>query len=591
MFYKSNKNLKDKKVKTKKVSSIKLMIEDFKVLKEEIKQKGFKEYMLSFFYKVGFSVDIQLMAISRVIQYYAKRVLKILFRWAQNLAKFFDNFMDLILDDIGEPIEKGNQTVQKIKAIYNENKQKGKIKAAKEVRVYILEGFKKNKDLLEKVFAYIFPTVFATIFIFVVANTLSQDYVIDVVLEGDVIGTVANYSTLDNAGNIIKNQLVQTTGEEWQLNAEINLVPSNDKTIIEERELANNILGASDENIIQATGLYVDGQFQGAVEDSDELSDVIDSLIAPYDTGEENKTVGFVKDVSLIDGVFFTDSIVEEDSMIQKVTGEVSGEVLYTVVAGDAPSIIAQKNGITLATLYALNPQMDEGKANLLPGDVLLVGASVPFLQVKVVETLTRDVVIPHASVVELNNTMDYFSTSISTYGEDGLNQELVEIEYIDNMKVKETVVATTVVKEPVTEVTQRGTVYNGTIVEPGSGVYIWPMISFRWSRGFTGQYPAHNGIDLAANTGTPIMAVDNGVVTKVVYGSSGYGYYVEVDHGTGYQSLYAHCSALYVYVGQQVTQGQVIAAIGSTGWSTGPHIHFEIKSGNYRYNPLNFLH
>ena len=93
-----------------------------------------------------------------------------------------------------------------------------------------------------------------------------------------------------------------------------------------------------------------------------------------------------------------------------------------------------------------------------------------------------------------------------------------------------------------------------------------------------------HYGIDLSCSVGTPIYAADGGVVTMSGWNGA-YGYCIKINHENGYETLYAHCSALYVSVGQRVFQGQHIAAVGNTGRSTGPHCHFEIK-----HNGVNFM-
>ena len=135
------------------------------------------------------------------------------------------------------------------------------------------------------------------------------------------------------------------------------------------------------------------------------------------------------------------------------------------------------------------------------------------------------------------------------------------------------------------------GRLYKGTVVATsGTGSLMWPVPGYKGlSRGFAGQYPAHNGLDIRANVGTPIYAADSGVVTTAVYTNRGYGVYVIIEHG-GYQTLYGHCSSLAVSRGQSVSKGQLIAYVGSTGNSTGPHCHFEVKNGNFRYNPFNYL-
>ena len=100
-----------------------------------------------------------------------------------------------------------------------------------------------------------------------------------------------------------------------------------------------------------------------------------------------------------------------------------------------------------------------------------------------------------------------------------------------------------------------------------------------------------HSGLDLGAPKGTPIHAARDGVVSSVVdSGSSGYGYHVIIDHGDGMVTLYGHCSKVYVRSSQTVKQGDVIAAVGSTGRSTGNHLHFEIRINGKAVNPRNYL-
>ena len=104
-----------------------------------------------------------------------------------------------------------------------------------------------------------------------------------------------------------------------------------------------------------------------------------------------------------------------------------------------------------------------------------------------------------------------------------------------------------------------------------------------------------HSGVDLCGGNvnGANIYASKGGTVIKAktdyIPGYS-YGMYVVIDHGNGYSTLYGHCSAIYVYEGQQVSQGDVIAAVGSTGWSTGPHLHFEVRIDGVAQNPFNYI-
>ena len=122
------------------------------------------------------------------------------------------------------------------------------------------------------------------------------------------------------------------------------------------------------------------------------------------------------------------------------------------------------------------------------------------------------------------------------------------------------------------------------SLIRPVSGT-VTSRFGSRWGR-------SHKGIDIGAPKGTPIKAVASGTVTVAQYGySGGYGNYVMISHGNGVQTLYGHCNSLNVSVGEQVSQGQVIAFVGNTGNSFGNHLHLEIRVNGVAQNPQNYLY
>ena len=99
-----------------------------------------------------------------------------------------------------------------------------------------------------------------------------------------------------------------------------------------------------------------------------------------------------------------------------------------------------------------------------------------------------------------------------------------------------------------------------------------------------------HAGLDIAAPQGTPIVAADEGEVLKAYWNNDGYGGLVIIGHPSGYETWYAHLSSFSVEKGQQVKRGQKIGLMGSTGFSTGPHLHFELREDGQLRDPLEFL-
>jgi murein DD-endopeptidase MepM/ murein hydrolase activator NlpD len=104
------------------------------------------------------------------------------------------------------------------------------------------------------------------------------------------------------------------------------------------------------------------------------------------------------------------------------------------------------------------------------------------------------------------------------------------------------------------------------------------------------GYWYGHRAIDVGAPTGSALLAADGGFISFAGWTDVGYGYLVVIDHRNGFTTYYGHMSNIYVYEGQAVERGQVIGAVGSTGWSTGPHLHFEVRYNGVQQNPRAYL-
>ena len=140
-----------------------------------------------------------------------------------------------------------------------------------------------------------------------------------------------------------------------------------------------------------------------------------------------------------------------------------------------------------------------------------------------------------------------------------------------------------------------------GPVTGP-TGVYLYPLADYTFTQAYgctiyefepynaTLGCPYHNGIDLAAPLGTPMLASDGGTVKYAGWCDCGLGLFIEIDHLNGTSTIYGHMNAVYVETGDEVNQQDVIGEIGSTGFSTGPHVHFMLKFGNETVDPLGYL-
>jgi murein DD-endopeptidase MepM/ murein hydrolase activator NlpD len=219
--------------------------------------------------------------------------------------------------------------------------------------------------------------------------------------------------------------------------------------------------------------------------------------------------------------------------------------IIYTVVEGDTVESIAEKYMVTPDAIY-----VDGYQWNLLkPGEQPFVGASL---------------IIPGGS-------RDFKPWSVSA------------AENAPQTNSSDTSGA----------VIAHGSIGTCAPIPPGTGLvgtgnFIWPAPK-HWLSG-NPYAPWHPGIDVAAKLGDPIYAADNGIVIYAGWNNWGYGNLVVIDHGNGWQTYYAHNSEIYVTCGQNVYQGSVISAAGSTGHSTGPHLHFETRFNGTIPNPFNVL-
>lgn len=469
-------------------------------------------------------------------------------------------------------------------------KEQGILPALKEGACYFGRGTKRYFPLLHQSFAYVLPLFAVALLVHTVQTVLDYNYILAVEVNGAVVGYVETEQVFDSAKNEL-TQRVQTVGgeeREWNIAPTYSLAVSDD--LMDQTEMADAILLNSAEQIQEATALYVNQELVAVTTQGQDLQTLLDDMKAPYiDPANENLRVEFSKDVQLVDGIYFTDSISDYDEIVTTLEGDEQAQIDYVVQKGDTPSGIASSFGITTAELAANNPQQDILK-DLHIGDNLLVSRAQSFLDVRRIETVTFEESIGFKTVTEKSADLAFGQTKTTQTGENGIDEVTQERVYYGDADTPSEVreINRVTLKAPVDKIQLQGTkLPSGAVAQTGSGSLMWPVPNYKYVSRWMGS--GHNGADICASYGAAILASDSGVVTTAGWHYS-YGNYVVINHGNGFSTLYAHASALMVSAGQSVSQGQLIAAVGSTGNSTGNHCHFEVYINGVRVSARNYF-
>lgn len=448
---------------------------------------------------------------------------------------------------------------------------------------------------LGTVFNYVAPVVSFIILVSLIHQNTNLQFALEVEYNDKMIGYIAKESDFDESEKMMQSRIVY---EEYQ--PPLDTVPKYTLKVIDKEELstvneiADELIAASGNEITEASGLYVDGTFYGAVENAAPIHALLDSMLNQYRTGDENERVDFVQDVQLSKGLYLLSSLVEPEEMEAVLTSEVEGKVTYTVEEGDAPTLISQKMDIPYSQLKALNPGIEE---SLLVGQEVLVSNQVNFLTVKrtVTEVYEEDIPFGTEEVVDANYAKGY--RAVRSSGVLGKRLITADVVYVNGLETDRTEIDSTVLKEPVDQVVTVGTAEpvqvlsssSGSGYSSSSGGFIWPVDGGYLSCGING-YWGHTGMDIATSRGTVIRAAASGTVVKAVRQYYAYGIHVKISHGNGIYTLYAHMSQLAVSYGDYVQQGQIIGYVGQTGNAYGNHCHFEIIINGRFMDPSKYI-
>ena len=245
------------------------------------------------------------------------------------------------------------------------------------------------------------------------------------------------------------------------------------------------------------------------------------------------------------------------------------GVVTYTVQAGDTVQSIANSFGLQPTSISWANPAIEDAPDLLRIGQAVVVlpidGAYHQVAEGDTLESIAQEYQVESQAIA----TCEYNHLKAPRYR----IQEGAWLIVPGGEKPYVPKVVTT---------------YTGSVPEGarGTGRFQWPVLG----RITQGYWYGHRAIDIGAPTGSAVLATDGGFVSFAGWTDVGYGYLVVIDHANGFATYYAHLSNIFVFEGQAVDRGQVVGSVGSTGWSTGPHLHFEVRYYGTQQNPRAYL-
>ena len=409
-------------------------------------------------------------------------------------------------------------------------------------------------------------------------------------LRGSIQETMHRSYTLKVNEYIVNLASVEEVGQ--LLQAAVDKFDSEDKFRVELVYDNNREFNVLTTNVVDSTQEEDTGEF-AAYEGG--IQSLFDSIKDPIDLQEEKDfedfdlgihEMGFSEEVEIVESYLPTSQLTLLSEAVEQVTKEQEVPSEYEVVKGDTLSAIEAKVNIPMDDIVAMNNLEDVN--SIREGQKLIITVPEPELSVTRVEEQYYDEIY-EADVIYIDNDSWYtYETKVHRQPSAGRRKVVVKVTYVNNKEVSREILKEEIVQEAVAKIVERGTKIPPTYIRPISGGYKTSSFGKR-NTGIKGASTNHKGVDWATPTGTPVYASCGGTVAKAGWGS-GYGYVVYINHEDGRQTRYAHLSKVLVKAGQTVKQGERIALSGSTGVSSGPHLHFEMLINNKQVNPENYL-
>ncbi|GGB39185.1 peptidoglycan DD-metalloendopeptidase family protein [Fictibacillus barbaricus] len=436
--------------------------------------------------------------------------------------------------------------------------------------------------------------------------------VFHVYVDGVKIGTVREKSVVNQTvEHILQNAKGRKSDFAFTINESIELKPEKMFRPQFDHEAARKALTKHLSVSIEAYRLVVGGQTAAYVSSEKEAEDILLKLQLEHVSKEEldaiNKKKAKDKELEIPDlkpgeskvvDVDFSNPIliwkaqtsINELVSVKEAMSRIKEGTLqrkeHVVLEGETVESITEKYHLSMDQFFTLNPRMLLAPV-IRTGDSVTVTEKKPFTEVLVYKATRVQNEIPFQIEKQEDSTIEKGQTKTVQKGQNGLEDITFTVYNADNKLLQKDILKKEQVKAPVTEIQKIGTKVipskgTGTLSWPAVGGYISSHKGSRWGR-------QHKGIDIARPSERSILAADNGTVVFAGWDGD-YGKKIIINHNNGMRTIYAHLNSLSVSTGDVVQKGSKIGVMGSTGRSTGVHLHFEVYENGDLKNPADYL-
>lgn len=406
-------------------------------------------------------------------------------------------------------------------------------------------------------------------------------------LEGQHVGIVREIDEYQRAISSLQSEMRRLHGMEVYIPDTKDIIAINAQdTELTSQETMVAALKRQLAIKVKATALRVDGETLVVLPSLEVAEHLLEKITYPYlDPGVHYLEVGFLERVELKAVAADLSEIWDAEEALQFLQTGTNENKLHEVQPGESTWLIASRNDMTLEEIEAANPGLVTERLSI--GQEINLIVPTPYLTVRTKEYAELAEPIPFETEEVKSESMFQGDRRITVQGEEGFREIKAFVVRKNGRVADKEILAEDRLAEPVTRVVAVGTKPRPATM--ATGIFSMPVRGRLTSPFGMRRGAHHTGIDLAAPTGTVVSAADAGRVSFA--GTKGaYGRLVIIDHENGYQTYYAHLNTISVNVGTRVHKGQQIGTVGSTGRSTGPHLHFEVRRNGTPVNPSSYL-